>query len=120
MAVQTVYSVLAAAGSVTALVPAAQITPLVRMQSVAPPAITLQRISMVPTNHLGGSSSLDSNRVQLDVWASSYSSAKAIAVACRAALAAANHQMLLEVDQYDAEVDPELFRITQDWSVWTS
>jgi hypothetical protein len=120
MAIATVRTVLVAAGAVTALVPAIKITPLVRIQSIAPPAITLTRVSVTPLNHLRGWGSLDANRVQLDAWATRYDACRAIADACRDALEAATFLMELELDSYEPETDPELFHITQDWSVWTT
>ena len=119
MAIETLRNVLVGASAVTSLVPANSITNLIRPQSIAPPAITLSRVSLTPTNHLRGASNLDSNRVQLDTWATTYASARAIADACRAAL---EPQFLFNgelPENYEPETDPELYRITQDWSVWT-
>lgn len=119
MAIQTLRTVLAAAGAVTALVPAERITPLIRPQSIDLPSITLQRVSQTPVDHLRGESNLDSNQVQLDVWADSYATARSIADACRTAGVAANHRMTFEGDGYEPDTDPELYRITQTWAVWT-
>lgn len=118
MAIKTVRDVLVAASAVTALVPAARITPLIRPQSIVVPAITLQRISTVPQNHLRGDGDLDDNSVQLDVWADSYLSARSIADACRTALAAL--AMTFENDGYEPETAPELYRVTQTYQVWTN
>ncbi len=120
MADKIVRDVLVAASVVTALVPAERITPLVRPQSITTPAITLQRISLVPQNHLRGDGDLDSNVVQLDVWAESYVSARAIADACRTALQTAGHVLTFENDDYEAETAPELYRVIQSWQVWTN
>lgn len=121
MPVATVRAVLVAASAVTDLVPATRIEPLRRTQSLAVPAITLQRVSTVPFNHLRGDGDLDANLVQLDVIAGDYTAARLIATACRNALqdAAARHVMQSEIDGYESETDPELYRITQTWSVFT-
>ena len=118
MADKVIRDVLVAASAVTALVPAARITPLIRPQSITVPAITLQRVSLVPQNHLRGDGGLDDNSVQLDVWADSYVSARAIADACRTALA--GFSMKFENDDYESETAPELYRVTQTYQVWTN
>jgi len=119
MAVATVRAVLIASAPVTALVPATRIEPLRRTQSLAVPAISLQRISETPFPHLRSSAGLTINSVQLDIWAIGYTAAKAIADACRSALEAATHEFVGESDGYEPETDPELYRITQTWSVFT-
>jgi hypothetical protein len=122
MGIQAVRDVLVAAGAVTALVPADRIEALRRTQSFAVPAITLQRVSVVPQSHLRSSAGLDSNLVQLDVWDSQYTRARSIADACRASLEAlpAGFIMTLETEGFEAETDAELYRISQTWSVFTS
>lgn len=107
-------------GAVTDLVPAERITPLLRPQSIAVPAITLQRTAMVPQQQLRGQANLDLNSVQLDVWAVGYIEATAIAAACRSALQASECRLTFEGDNYEPDVDPAIFRITQNWSVWTN
>lgn len=118
MADKVIRDVLVAASAVTVLVPAARITPLIRPQSITIPAITLQRVSLVPQNHLRGDGDLDDNSVQLDVWSDSYESARAIASACRTALA--GFSMTFESDDYESETAPELYRVTQTYQVWTN
>ena len=120
MAIQQVRNVLVASGAVTALVPATAIEPLRRTQSGSLPAIVLQRISVTPQNHLRGNGGLDANLVQVDVYASTYTSCRAIAGAARAALDAGGFLMTSEVDGYEPDVDPELYRLTQTWQVWTT
>jgi hypothetical protein len=122
MAIEVVRLALISASAVTALVPAARITPLRRPQGITLPAITLQRIVDVPFNHLTGSAGLDLTSVQLDVFAIDYSGAsgaRAIADACRAALYAAGIQLQTEIEGYEPDTDPELYRVTQTWSVYT-
>jgi hypothetical protein len=119
--IEVVLAVLKAAPAVTAIVGEgvdARISPLIRAQTVAPPAVTLQRISLAPVNGLRGHAGLDDVRVQVDVWADSYAGARTLANACRAALQAAGHQMQSEFDNYEPDVSPELYRITQDFQVW--
>lgn len=120
MAVKTLGDMLRAAAGVTALVPASRITPLVRPQNIATPAITLQRVSASPVNHLRGWGSLDENSVQVDIWAETYAECVAIADACRAAASSAQFLRTLEIDNTDPALDPILYRITQTYSVWTT
>ena len=118
MAIQAVRDVLAASGAVIALVPASRIEPVRRTQALAAPAILLQRISVVPQNHLRGDGDLDACVVQLDVFATTYAATRSIADACRSALQAAGYLMTLEVDGFEPDVDPELYRLSQSWQVW--
>jgi hypothetical protein len=120
MAIATVRTILVASGAVTALVPAANITALMRPQGLTIPAVTLQRITLTPFNHLRGDGDLDANIVQLDVWNDDYTEARAIAAACRTALQTAGLSMNQESEGYESETDPELYRVTQSWSVFTS
>lgn len=117
MPVATVFAVLSASPAVTALVPATQITPLRREQGMSVPAITLQRVSTVPTNNLVDDGGLDANLVQIDYYGTDYTALKAIADACRTALA--DHEMQSEIDGYEPGTDPELCQLTQTWSVFT-
>lgn len=119
MAVKTVRDVLIADAAFSALVPAARVTPLVRPQDVIVPATTLQRITLSPSNHLAGDGAADQNRVQVDHYAETYAAARAMADAARAALVAAGHLLQLEFDNYESATAPELFRVTQEFQVWT-
>ena len=119
MSVKVARDVLVAASAVTALVPADRISPLVRTQGFGLPAITLQRISMTPSNHLRGDGLADANRVQVDIYAETSASALAIAAACRTALVAAGHRLQNELDDYEQEPLPVLYRVTQEFSIWT-
>ena len=59
-----------------------------RPQGAALPAIVLQRISGTPDVHHAGASGLVVSRVQVDCWAASYGSAKAVARAVETAVTA--------------------------------
>ncbi len=83
------------------------------------PAITLQRISTTPQNHLRGNGQLDANLVQIDVLDVDYTNARLIADTCRTALEAAGYPLQSELDGYESETATELYRITQTWSVFT-
>ena len=115
MAVKTLIDILLADAATIALV-GNRITPLTRPQDLQLPAITAQRISVVPQNSLRGFANLDANRVQLDCWADTYAGARALAAACRTAINAAGHVCVSEVD--DFEIETRTFRVIQDYSVW--
>jgi hypothetical protein len=116
MAVKTVRDILVADVSVTALV-GQRISPTTRAQDTTLPCVVLSLISVVPTNHLNGAPTLDANRVQLDVFAETYASARAVADACRASLETAGVAMDNEIDDFEPDVSEH--RITQDFMVWT-
>ena len=78
---------LLAATGVTALV-STRINWSRRPQGAALPAIVLQRVSGTPDVHHAGASGLVVSRVQVDCWAASYGSAKAVARAVETAITA--------------------------------
>lgn len=119
MPVATVRALLVANPAVMVLVPAARIEPLRRTQGFALPAITLQRISTVPSNHLRGNGALDANLVQVDFYGADYTALRNIADVCRSTLEAGGHTMQNETDGYESDTDPELYRLLQTWSVFT-
>lgn len=118
-AVEVIRAVLKNASAVTTLVPATRITPLRRPQGFSIPAITLQEIAVTPFNALTGYTGLDMTMVQLDAFADQYTPAHQIAAACRTALEAAGHLMQSQNEGYEPDTDPELYRVTQTWSVFT-
>lgn len=118
-AVQTARTVLVNAAGVTALVPASRIEPLDRAQDNGLPAIVLQNVALVPSNHFRGDGLADANRIQIDVYAETYAAAIAIARAARTAMVAAGHALIAQVDDFEPDVTPRQYRVTQDFSVWT-
>jgi len=119
MTVAIARAVLVAAAPVTALVDAERIEALRRTQTFAVPAITLQEVSLTPYNHLRGSSGLDAYSVQIDSYAETYTGALQVAAAVRTALEAAGHLLQQQLEQSEPENNPELFQITQTWSVYS-
>jgi hypothetical protein len=78
---------LLAATGVTALV-STRINWSRRVQGAALPCIVLHRVSGLPDVHHAGASGLVVSRVQVDCWAASYGSAKAVARAVETAITA--------------------------------
>lgn len=121
MSVEACLAILVADASVTAIVGTgsnARISPLIKSQGISPPAVTLQRVSVDPQNHIRGHGSLDSVSVQVDSWAVTYAGVRALATACRNAIQASGVLMTSEFDNYDPETDPGLYRITQEFQFW--
>lgn len=117
-AIEQVVAILGAAGAVTAIV-SNRITPLIRPQDLVLPAVTLQEISLTPANTFAGNGNLDDCRVQVNCWAATYTDAKALARAVRAAMDAVPVLMQSKNEGFDLEPVPGLFWITQDYLVWS-
>jgi hypothetical protein len=107
------------APAVTSLIAADKIEPLRRTQGIGLPGIALQIVSDVPFVHLGGDAGLDANLVQADFYGTDYTALRAIADACKTAGFNAGFVMQIQFDNYDSDTDPELYQITQTWSVFT-
>lgn len=117
MSVATVRAVLVAAAPVTTLVPEQRIEGLRRTQSFAIPAVTLTDVSLVPFAQLRGHAGLNAHLVQVDCYGATYTQALDVAAASFAALEAAGYIMQSQIERNEPETDPELFQVTQTWSV---
>lgn len=118
MAVETaLYSALSGATAVTALT-GLRIYPLMAPDAVQYPYVTYQRVSSEREYALGGYSSVEKPRIQVDCYSTSYTQAKALSSAVHTTLRSATaFAATLEVD-YDLFEDvPGLFRVTQDFSI---
>lgn len=118
MAIATMRAILVADAGVGALVADDNINPVKRPQSYDAPAVVMERLSLTPTNSLRGSDGLDGNRVLLDCLTTSYTTARALAAAVRAALEAGGALLEDEKDDYDSQT--ETFRVSQQWFIWTT
>ena len=122
---EAVRTILADDASVADLV-SARIYPGRLPQGVTLPAIVYQRISAVRLNDLSGPSGFARPRVQLDLWASTYSGVKALARVVRQALdgysgevdgfGVADAILDEELDLYEPGVDD--YRVVQDYFIW--
>lgn len=117
-AIQQVLAVLTAAAPVVALV-GSRIAPLLRTQDLVLPAITLQRITLSPTNQFSGDGGLDQTRVQVDCYGATYSNARAVADAVRTAMKAVPILMTLETERFDEPPNPGVYCVTQEYEVWS-
>lgn len=120
MTVAIVGAVLVAAPAVTSLVPAARIQAIRRTQSYPVPGITLTSVVETPFEHLRSSAGLNLSQMQVDCYGVTYTQALEIAVAVREALEAAGHVFRNQIERNEPETDPELFLITQTWSVYST
>ena len=128
---ESLYSYLKADAGLTALV-STRIYAMRVPQSVSFPCLTIQRISTarIHTHDTSGASNLSSPRFQFDAWAATYSSAKSITDALRAALngktgsiGTAPYALTIQSSLVVAEtpeLDPELdvFRSRSDYIIW--
>ena len=97
-----------------------KIFPLIVPQGTAFPCISYQRISGMPANTLSGHSGLEEIDLQIDVWAKTYTEAKAIAKAVRAAMPAKGTPFSahLRMDEDLPGDDGTYFRVSMEYVVW--
>lgn len=125
-----IYTVLAADGTVAALV-VARIYPALAPQGATLPYVVYERISTPRVRGLDGTSGLGAPRFQITSWAESYSGAKALADAVRDALddySGTVGTAILDDAFIDDEGDVEnlspgadeqrLFGVRQDFIIW--
>jgi len=96
-----------------------RVYPVVMPQDVTLPAVSYQRVSTDPVNHLGGYSGLKNAHIVINAWGRNYDEAKAIASAIHAAMDAARAFRCVltnELDGYDQDV--QLYVISHDYSCW--
>ena len=112
------YSVLTGNNAVALLV-GARVYPVKLEQDTEFPAITYQRISGGQQYSLTAYSNLENPRIQIDVWGLKYSDVKALAAKVKTAMEGATTfraTLLTDIDLYEDDV--EIYRVSQDWSVW--
>lgn len=113
-----IYTVLTADADVKRRVNT-RVYPVVMPQGVTLPAVSYQRISNNPVNHLEGYSGLANPHIIINSWATAYDAAKALAHDVHGAMnAATTYKSVLtnELDGYDPDVG--LYVVSQDFSCW--
>lgn len=95
-----------------------RVYPLVMPQNPTLPAIVYSRVSINPFNRLEGGSSIDQIRMQIDVYASTYSAVKSLAESVRTAMEAASFKATLQLEQDFFEPNLNIYQVTQDYYVW--
>ena len=101
-----------------------RITPAVREEGIAPPAVTYVLIAADPIMNLDGmDGALRNFRVQVDAWARAHSDAMAMADAIRARMdvaATTFTSVVLTTLIEDYDPDARLYRRGQEFSCWYS
>ena len=83
-----------------------------------PPYIVYQRVVRVIYNNLQRPSNLQNTRVQIDVYAKTYSAAQQLASAVSLVMQAAPFINLQISDQDFYEMQVRLHRVSLDYSIW--
>ena len=126
MSLPPVFTLLAAAPAVTALVgtnPVRVFPGGVIPQAAAMPAISWLVVSGVPENMLGERTVVDNQRVQIDCWALDFNAVQTLFEAVRTALEANAYLIGIndpEGISSDTQFDPDTkrYRMSTDWSFW--
>jgi len=124
---QSVYSLLSGASAVTDIV-GTRIFPLVSQAPSHPPYVVYSVVGGEAWNSMGGQSGLAQSRVQIDAYAVTYAGAQALAASVRGALdgfrgvsggvrVGGVSRQSAPVDFYEEDVDPRLFRVSQDYII---
>lgn len=116
MPIETVKNILVASSAVHALA-GDRISPVVRAQDEASPAVVLTLLSVNPFGSLNDPPEIASNIVQVNCWAATYDGAQDLASACRTALEAAGLSMRGLSVRYEPQTDE--FLISTDFLIWT-
>jgi type IV pilus biogenesis protein CpaD/CtpE len=95
-----------------------RIYPQVAPDGVARPFIVYQRINTNTENVLSGSSGLKNTRLQVDVFATTYSQAQQIALAIENLMASWSTPNVSIVSQDIFEDEVKLHRVMTDYSIW--
>jgi hypothetical protein len=119
MLLTTVRTVLASAPAVAAIC-GDRVEILTKPQAITVPNVCLSVVSTTPINGLETWNGLDGNLVQVDCYAATYTEARTLAAACRAAMEAADNSLESEFDNFDESAELSgLARVTQQYSVWS-
>lgn len=89
-------------------------------QSPVPPYIVWQRVISSTNNSTTGASNIQNTRVQIDAYARDYAGADALATAIEAAVIASGLTGVKLTEQDFFEDDTKLYRISQDFSLWST
>lgn len=84
------------------------------------PYIVFQRVASDANASLGGPSALQNTRVQIDIYAAKISEAAALETQLESAMAAWTVQNVPILSQDFFEYDARAFRVSKDYSVWST
>lgn len=94
--------------------------PLIAAQGTHPPYIVYSDVLSTIENTLLGSTNIQNSRMQIDGYHTSYSAMKTLGLAIEDALAASAIVNIQLSEQVFYEADPKLYRISLDYSLWSS
>jgi hypothetical protein len=117
-----------AASSAVAAIVGTRISPLVTHAPSEPPYLVYTVVGGEAWNSMSGQSGMAQARVQVDAYALTYAEAQELAASVRAALdnfrgtaggvrVGGISRQTAPVDFYEADVEPRLFRVSQDFIV---
>jgi len=89
--------------------------------SIVTPYVTYFRVSAIeqPTmDSNGGTGNLYNTRMQIDVWATTYSAAQSTAAAVKSALKGWSNQNIVLSEDDGYETETKLHRVIMDLSIW--
>lgn len=89
-------------------------------QDTPAPYIVWQRVISSTNNSTTGASDVQNTRVQIDVFAKDYTTSNALATAIETAVAACGLPSVKLSEQDFYEDDTKLYRISQDFSLWST
>jgi len=98
-----------------------RIYPLVLPQKPTLPAITFQRVSNVRINSFDAGGGIDNPLLQVDSWAATRKAARDLAMEIKRVVEASttlNAWLVNDAEFFEADVDPKLYRVAQDFSTW--
>lgn len=94
--------------------------PLVAAQGTAAPFIVYGDVISTTENSLQGASALQNTRMQIDGYHTTYAAMKALGLAIDAAMAASALTKVKLSEQVFFEADTRLYRISLDYSLWST
>lgn len=103
---------------VALLSPVIAIYPLTAPQGSSYPYATYQRVANPVENVLNGAPPIENTRLQIDIWATTYSDVQALARQVKAAMQAWTVQNVL-ISDYDLyEQEAKIPRVLLEFSIW--
>jgi hypothetical protein len=100
-----------------------RIYPIVLPQNTGLPAITFQRIANPRVNSFDAGGGIDAPRIQVDAWATTRKAARELAMEVKRVVengAAFGGWLISDAEFYEDDVDPRLYRVSQDFSLMVS
>lgn len=120
MSIETaVKAALSAAPAVSAIV-GSKIFPMVATEGEVVPYIVYQVSASTREGAMNGPGSLRNARMQLDCYAATYSAAKALGAAVRAALDGAGLQSAMIIEQDLLDPETKSYRQLIEYSIWAN